>query len=258
MNANAKFIKVAAFLEKLGQLQGQVCWIRIPGGGGTGFLVGSDLVLTNHHVMAPVMNNKVAVTDVVCQFDYLEPIDGPKLSTKKLTEMKLHSQEWQVDTQPTSNFDWDPDLGDPLASESDYALIRLEEEIGDVPVGGSTLDAAAPKRAWVSVPPAVPALAGGNVLFLLQHPLGEPLQLTVGSVSQFNDAGTRVRYDANSKKGSSGSPCFDADLQLVALHNGRDPNDPPKWNQAIPFGLIRKHWCGNATVAARLGLTPCP
>ncbi|MDZ4688920.1 MAG: trypsin-like peptidase domain-containing protein [Planctomycetaceae bacterium] len=257
VNANAKFIKMKEFVERLGALQGQVCWIKIPGGGGTGFLIGPDLVLTNYHVMAPVIGKQVSAADVVCQFDYLEPVDGPKLSAKKLTEVKLHA-EWDVDRQLTSDFDEDPDLGDPALSESDYALVRLAEETGNVPVGGETLDPQAPPRSWIPVPAEVPALAGGNVVFLLQHPLGEPLQLTVGQVSQFNNAGTRVRYDANSRRGSSGSPCFDADLQLVALHNGRDPNDPPKWNQAIPFGVIRRHWCGNADVAGRLGLTPCP
>ena len=79
-------------------------------------------------------------------------------------------------------------------------------------------------------------------MFLLQHPKGEPLQLTVGTVTGFNSAGTRVRYDANSKDGSSGSPCFDADLQLVALHHAHDPDSPPKWNQAIPFSVIKKTW----------------
>jgi len=258
VNANAKFIKLAAFLEKLGQLQSQVCWIKVPGGGGTGFLVGPDLVLTNYHVMQPVFDKTVSAADVVCQFDYLEAVDGPKLTAKKGTEVKLHPEGWNVDEQRTSDYDVDPDLGDPVADESDYALVRLGDDIGNQPVGGPTADANAPNRSWISVPPVVPALAGGNVLFLLQHPKGEPLQLTVGSVKKFNAAGTRVRYDANSKKGSSGSPCFDADLQLVALHNAGDPNDPPQWNQAIPFGLIRQNWCAKAAVASRLGLTPCP
>jgi len=49
------------------------------------------------------------------------------------------------------------------------------------------------------------------------------LQLTVGTIKEFNAACTRVRYDANSKAGSSGSPCFDGDLRLVALHHAHDP-----------------------------------
>jgi len=257
VNANSKFINMAEFLENLGILQGQVCWIKIPRGGGTGFLVGPDLVLTNYHVMAPLIEQKVSGADVICQFDYLQAIDGPKLTTKKLTEVSLHPDEWKIDVQPTSDFDSDNDLGNPASDESDYALIRLAEEIGDVPVGGPTLDGKAPKRSWISMVPNVPAMAAGNVLFLLQHPLGEPLQLTVGSVSKFNASGTRVRYDASSKNGSSGSPCFNSDLQLVALHNGRDVKDPPTWNQAIPFNLIRKQWCENPVLAARLGLT-CP
>jgi len=86
----------------------------------------------------------------------------------------------------------------------------------------------------------VPAVAAGNQVFLLQHPAGKPQQLTVGTVKSFNGTGTRVRYDANSKKGSSGAPLFNADLQLVALHHAHDPNDPPAWNQGVPLAAIQK------------------
>jgi hypothetical protein len=79
-------------------------------------------------------------------------------------------------------------------------------------------------------------------VFLLQHPEGEPLQLTIGTVTAFNGAATRVRYDANSKDGSSGSPCFDADLRLVALHHAHDPHYPPAWNQAVPIGMVHQVW----------------
>ena len=50
----------------------------------------------------------------------------------------------------------------------------------------------------------------------------------------------------SSKDGSSGSPCFNADLQLVALHHARDPQSPPRWNQAIPMKKIRAAWQANA------------
>lgn len=258
INANAKFIKMAEFLPRLAQLEGQVCWIKIPGGGGTGFLVGPDLVLTNYHVVDPLLKGTVSPAQVKCQFDYREPIDGSKLTTKKITEVDLHPQQWLLDKQPPSDFDWDPALGDAAPFEADYALIRLSEEIGELPVGGDTVDANATKRGWIGVSEDAPAMVGGNLLFLLQHPSGEPLQLTVGTVKQFNGNGTRMRHDANSKTGSSGSPCFDADLKLTALHHAHDPADPPKWNQAIPFGWIQKLWCKNPAVRDLLGISPCP
>jgi S1-C subfamily serine protease len=238
---HAKFINPAVFVERLPRLQGQVCWVDIPGGGGTGFLVGPDLVLTNDHVIAGIRAGAARPQDVRCRFDYCKAIDG-SMPTKKAPMAVGLAANWLVDRKPPSDADWDPLLGEADESESDYALIRLEEAVGDLPVGGDTADPEALPRGWIDTAGDVPALAKGNQVFLLQHPKGDPLQLTVGTVVEFNHAGTRVRYDANSKDGSSGSPVFDADLKLVALHHARDPGAPPQWNQAIPFSVVKKVW----------------
>ena len=242
IQANAKFINPEAFREKLAALESQVCWIDIPGGGGTGFLVGPDLVVTNYHVIERIDKNLASASDVVCRFDYKQAPNGSELSTKKKAEVGLHTGKWLEHSKPPSPFDWDPTLGNAAANETDCALIRLAERIGDSSVGGDTLDAQAPKRHWIDIKANPPAVSAGNQVFILQHPKGEPLQLTVGTIKEFNPNGTRVRYDANSKQGSSGSPCFDADLEIVALHHSHDPNYPPKWNQAVPFSVIKQSW----------------
>lgn len=244
---NAQFINAADFAQRLPVLMGQVCWVDIPGGGGTGFLVGKDLVLTNDHVIERIRNGDAARQDVSCIFDYKETTDGAKLEKKKLPTVKLFddAQKWLVDRSPTSQFDWDPTLGDAPETELDYALLRLAEPIGDLPVGGSTADsqASAQKRGWIDVHVQPAPLTTGNQVFLLQHPKGEPLRLTIGAVKAFNgQKRTRMRYDANSKDGSSGSPCFNADLQLVALHHAYDPAFPRKWNQAVPLDKIKNAW----------------
>ena len=238
---NAKFINPTVFRERLPELEGQVCWVDIPGGGGTGFLVGADLVLTNQHVVDRISQNLARASDVKCRFDYRQALDGSVPTQKKPTTVDLHAT-WLVDSQPPSDADGDPTLREAGENESDYAIVRLAERIGDLPVGGDTVDAKALPRKWIDTMGDVPAVTAGNQVFLLQHPKGEPLQLTVGTVTEFNNAGTRVRYDANSKDGSSGSPCFDADLRLVALHHAHDPATPPKWNQAIPLWVIKKTW----------------
>ncbi len=50
------------------------------------------------------------------------------------------------------------------------------------------------------------------------------------------------RYRTNTDKGSSGSPCFDANWTLVALHHLGDPAYYPEnksaFNQGIPFTAI--------------------
>jgi hypothetical protein len=238
----AQFIDFAAFAEGIRVLQGQVCFVDVPQGGGTGFLVGEDLVLTNQHVVAPVQNGSVSPNQVHCRFDYREPVVGAPLQAKGETVVDLDVPSWLVDSRPPSEFDWTPTLGDAAPNELDYAVIRLAEGIGSEPVHGGLGDPAAQPRGWITAPASTPSLVAGNQLFMLQHPNREPLQLTIGSVSSFNASGTRVRHTANSKDGSSGAPCLNADLQLVALHHAHDPAYPPQWNQAIPFDLIRQAW----------------
>lgn len=242
IQANAKFINPAIFREKLPLLEGQVCWIDIPGGGGTGFLIGADLVLTNAHVIERLEKGQARWQDVKCRFDYRQAMDGTTLDRKKQTEVGLDATKWLVEQWPPSQFDWNPTLGDAGPEEIDCALLRLAEPIGDLPVGGDTVDLEAPPRGWINANATPQPLAAGNQVFLLQHPKGEPLQLAIGTVKEFNANGTRLRYDANSKDGSSGSPCFNADLELVALHHAHDPAYPPKWNQAIPFSSVQKVW----------------
>jgi V8-like Glu-specific endopeptidase len=51
-----------------------------------------------------------------------------------------------------------------------------------------------------------------------------------------------VTYRTNTLGGSSGSPCFNADLELIALHHGSDPDfhpaHTPEYNEGIPFDTI--------------------
>jgi hypothetical protein len=249
IQANARFINPAIFHERLPALEGQVCRIDIPGGGGTGFLVGHDLVLTNQHVIDRVTRGQARWQDVRCRFDYRQPIDGSTLERKKPTEVGL-AQQWLVDSRPPSEYDWNPTLGEAEPEEVDSALIRLADPIGDLPLGGASADPDAEPRRWITAAAEPPPMTAGNQVFLLQHPEGEPLQLAIGTVTEFNATGTRVRYDANSKDGSSGSPCLDADLQLVALHHAHDPAYPPDWNQAIPLAAIQKVWRDHGVVIA--------
>lgn len=237
---NAKSINPTVFREKLPLLEGRVCWVDIPGHGGTGFLVGPRLVLTNQHVIEPLQQGSASWQDVKCRFDYKQDINGHPLDRKMWTEVGLDVTKPLEHLRKPSQFDWAPTLGDADPSETDSALLRLAEPVGDLPVGPATADDKAPLRRWIDAATASPGLTQGNQVFLLQHPKGEPLQLTIGTITAFNQKGTRVRYDANSKDGSSGAPVFNADLQLVALHHAHDPATPRKWNQAVPFDCVRK------------------
>jgi hypothetical protein len=95
------------------------------------------------------------------------------------------------------------------------------------------------------VPAPVPVLAAHDALFIVQHPKGDPLQLALDTdaVIGMNANSTRVQYGTNTLPGSSGSPCFDRDWNLVALHHSGDPDFDPahkaEYNEGIPFSAIR-------------------
>jgi len=75
----------------------------------------------------------------------------------------------------------------------------------------------------------------------LQHPRGGELKLALDTdaIIGVNANGTRLRYRTNTEAGSSGSPCFDANWRLAALHHAGDPNfslfHRPEYNVGIPF-----------------------
>ena len=56
-----------------------------------------------------------------------------------------------------------------------------------------------------------------------------------------NSNGTRIKYRTNTEPGSSGSPCFTMDWDIVALHHYGDPQwQAPLFNQGVPIQLIRQ------------------
>ena len=66
------------------------------------------------------------------------------------------------------------------------------------------------------------------------------LALDTQAVVGLNGNGTRIRYRTNTDPGSSGSPVFTMDWDIVALHHYGDPNwQKPLFNQGVPIELIR-------------------
>jgi Trypsin-like peptidase domain/Effector-associated domain 1 len=237
VNERATFADAVGFRERLGRIEAWICRTEMPGSGGTGFLVAPDLVLTNHHVMAPVIEGKVSPRDVTFRFDFKATTTGAVVVTG--TPCGLAMRDWEVASSPPSEADARPTGGEPGPDQLDYALVRLDRKLGESPIGG---DPGAPSRGWLSVPSTPPGVVAGDPFFVIQHPRGQHLQLALGKVLGFAGGGSRVRHDAPTLHGSSGSPCFDASLALVALHHTGDPDyDPqhkPQYNQAIAVGRI--------------------
>jgi hypothetical protein len=209
---------------------------------GTGFLVGPDALLTNYHVLAAVIDGPHPAAAVKFRFDYKTrddgtPADGVLLGladpNTRAAWLLGHGKYSAAEAADT------PDAALPAGGELDYALVRLERQIAREPPGPGE-----PARGWVEVPTAQPALAGLPALLILQHPKKGPLQLAFDTDPNVRlvHGGLRVRYATNTEAGSSGSPCFDKDWKLVALHHYGDPAvGAPQFNQGVPIGLIREH-----------------
>jgi hypothetical protein len=234
------------WVNKFAQLQRWICRIEDPSDPrkalGTGFLVSPDLVITNYHVVETyidVEDEEIGrvrdTTSLRARFDYAVETTGVRAGTEKAL---APGSAWLVDHSKYSQVDPGDQGGLPKPDELDYAILKLAEPIGDAP--GPNGEA---KRGWLTVSTLPPLPESNDVIFIAQHPKGDPLKLAPGTVLQANGNKTRLRYDANTEHGSSGSPCFDAKVNLVALHHGGDPDYSrlAQFNQGIPMDRIIEH-----------------
>lgn len=202
-----EFVNTEEFRRTMAERELAVCRVEFPceAGQGTGFLIGSDLVITNHHVLAAFISTARQPTEVCCRFGY--HISAGAAQPEAGVAYRL-ADDWLVA--------WSP------VDQLDYAVVRLRDR---VPVPADV----------ASRPPLKPiahAFESGEAIFIIQHPKAAPLKLSSGGLVKAEQR--RVFYLANTLKGSSGSPCFNANWELVALHrSGEDVA-----NVGVPFAPI--------------------
>lgn len=230
------FLNLDQWYTRLGGIMNQVCSIEVTEEGGTrfgtGFLIGPDLVMTNYHVVSSVVEAPGADSDrIVFRFDYRRTIGRDKSGTV----FRLAPANWKVDCSTNA-----AEGTTPRPDQLDYAILRLNGSPGSE--SATVLDHGGTKRGWLSLNPSPAALTTGKPLFVVQHPGGRPLSLALetNSVQELLYGGLRVRYATNTDVGASGSPCFDINWNLVALHHAGDIAYPPRYNQGIPIQAIYK------------------
>jgi V8-like Glu-specific endopeptidase len=165
---------------------------RPPAESGTGVLISPDLVLTNYHVLSRKEGADLNAIAQAAQFEfgYVSTQFGESTRTQIV---KAAAPEPVVAASPIEKLD--------------YALIRLSpgEDFTIKPVPLNVTDQLAPR----------------SPLNILQHPEGEKMKVSLSNngVVKTNEARGLVLYVNPAKRGSSGSPCFDDDWKLVALHH---------------------------------------
>lgn len=249
------------FLRRFGQIVKCVCRISVPSDAGielgTGFLIGNETVITNYHVVQSVIEKKPGAdrTTVGLLFDYHTGPDGQTTSSGVDYKLIDDPDGWIIDS---SKYDVN-DLKVRTASDNlaidrpddclDYAILRVADSpgtkrLGIKPTSGGEL------RGHLKLPNDADQRfekdfeADTSAVFIFQHPSNEPLRLDweKPAILGVNGNRTRALYNVNTQHGSSGSPCLNAKLELIALHHagGKDwPADVKYlYNQGIPIGRI--------------------
>jgi len=157
------------------------------GGYGTGFLVGPRLLLTNHHVLPSA---EVAAISRA-QFDYQLRLDG-QLRPGTLIEL-----------DPAGFYLSDRDL--------DYALVAVREHPELASFG------------WIPLIEEQGKLLVGEWVNIIQHPNGEPKQLAIRENRVVDELDRHLHYLTDTAPGSSGSPVFNDQWEVVALHRSGVP-----------------------------------
>ncbi|MGR9202823.1 S1 family peptidase [Rhizobium leguminosarum] len=224
-------VDFAALLRRLGEITEATCrFVRTVGGRkesiGSGILVGEDLVLTNYHlnlIRSDLTGGTTPDPAVSCEFDYAGNEPGASVS------ISTH-EGWLVAFSPD-------DAGAQAAGKApssierlDYALIKLAKP---APLAGGIA------RAF-ETPVKINASNDGLPIMVVHYPEQESLSVSFGKTVRAQEGNTRVRYDADTSKGTSGSGVYLLPTcSWIALHQGGD--QVAGYNQGIPVGFILEH-----------------
>jgi Trypsin-like peptidase domain/Tetratricopeptide Repeats-Sensor len=94
-----------------------------------------------------------------------------------------------------------------------------------------TDDPGAARLASLELADTLPRVRAGAYVYVIGHPGGGGLQLSIRGNDLIDEDGVRLHYKAPTAKGSSGSPVFDAAWKLIGVHH-KGSTDLPALNGA--------------------------
>lgn len=183
------------YLERAVAVARAVCRIRIGrGGAATGVLVGPRLLLTNNHVL----QSPDQALGAEAQFDYQDTVSGELL--------------------PIQSYYFEPDtffVTDPVL---DFTIVALAAASSK----GHPLE----RYPWLRLNPTSGGGGPGDPISIIQHPRGGLKQVVLRNNEVIvipNGKPDFVYYTTDIEPVSSGSPCFNDQWEMIALHHSGVP-----------------------------------
>ena len=191
-----------SFLEAGLEISKSVVRVELENGMlGSGFLVNGNLLVTNNHVINSQDHARLATA----QFNVQKNVDGLDL--------------------PSASFELDPGNGFATSVLDDWTIVRIKGEAN---------------AKWGAISINDSTVKKQDRVIIIQHPGGgaKSIALYHNIVAYADD--TRVQYLTDTLPGSSGSPVFDSNWNLVAIHHSggwiREPGSKRRLlrNEGIP------------------------
>ena len=177
------------YLEVAVDMARSVVRIQTPGQLGSGFMIAEDLVMTNNHVIAD------AGTAGESRFLFNFQLDR---AGKALLPIVAHADGLGLfHTSPMANYNAAP-------GELDYTVIQLAD---------------APKDRFAPLKLKAAAIKRDARVTIIQHPGGDYKKISMqNNFVEYVDANV-VQYTTSTEPGSSGSPVFNAEFDVAAIHH---------------------------------------
>lgn len=182
------------YLEVAVAVARAVCRIRIGSGAGTGVLVGPRLIMTNNHVLRSVEDAMAAEA----QFDYQENVSG--------------------DLLPVQAYRLDPNYFFATDKTLDFTIVGITETSAK----GQPIS----RYPWRKFIAAMGKAENGDPLNIIQHPRGGLKQIALRNNEIIEIPSGKpdfLYYTTDTEPGSSGSPCFNDQWELIGLHHSGVP-----------------------------------
>jgi endonuclease G, mitochondrial len=185
---------------------------------GTGFMVSPRLLLTNNHVL----EREEQASSSQIEFNYELSISG--------------------DREPTMLVTFSPDTFFLTNQGLDYTLVAVQpREPGTY--------------GWLRLIEEEGKVINGEYVNIIQHPNGEPKQLALRENQLVDVLENFLHYRTDTAPGSSGSPVFNDEWEVIALHHSGVPKRDQDGNLLTRDGRIWQHWMGEHKIDCKRG---CP